>query len=90
LTGFVPSYFQKVVAEQVASSVSGVRLLTNEIEVAALHKIDPEFAQDVVQAMKRCLGGTTSPRRPSGALSDEGEPTPIFPLGLRDLAQPAS
>ena len=45
LTGFVPNYFQKVVAEQIARSVSGVRALTNDIEVTASNRFDPAFAR---------------------------------------------
>jgi len=52
LTGFVPSYFQKLAAAQVAGSVYGIRAVANDIEVKISGRTDPEIARDIAQAMK--------------------------------------
>jgi osmotically-inducible protein OsmY len=51
LAGLVHSYFQKVIAARVATSVYGVKAVANDIEVAS-SRTDPEIARDIVEAMK--------------------------------------
>jgi osmotically-inducible protein OsmY len=55
LTGGVPSYFQKQVAERVAQRVAGVRAVANDIEVqlpSAVQKTDAGIASTALNALK--------------------------------------
>jgi osmotically-inducible protein OsmY len=53
LTGFVHSYAEKLVAENAAKRIYGVRGVANDIEVKpGLERSDPEIARDAVQALK--------------------------------------
>jgi osmotically-inducible protein OsmY len=55
LTGFVPSYTQKIEAERAAKRVAGVKGVANDIEVrlpAIDERPDPEIARDAVNALK--------------------------------------
>lgn len=52
LSGFVPSYYEKDVAEKAAKRVYGVRGVANDIEVKlATTRTDPEIARDVVHEL---------------------------------------
>ena len=58
LTGFVPSYMQKIEAESAAKRVAGVKGVANDIEVrlpAIDERPDPEIARDAVNALKTDL-----------------------------------
>jgi osmotically-inducible protein OsmY len=58
LTGFVPSYTQKIEAERAAKRVDGVKGVANDIEVrlpAIDQRPDPEIARDAVDALKTDL-----------------------------------
>jgi osmotically-inducible protein OsmY len=58
LTGFVPSYAQKFLAEKVAKRVAGVVGVANDIEVrvpAIDQRPDPDIARDAVNALKNQL-----------------------------------
>jgi osmotically-inducible protein OsmY len=58
LTGFVPSYTQKIEAERAAKRVDGVKGVANDIEVrlpAMDQRPDPEIARDAVDALKTDL-----------------------------------
>jgi osmotically-inducible protein OsmY len=58
LTGFVPSYAQKFLAEKVAKRVAGVVGVANDIEVrvpAIDQRPDPDIARDAVNALKSQL-----------------------------------
>lgn len=58
LTGFVPSYAQKLEAERAAKRVAGVKGVANDIEVrlpAIDERPDPEIARDAVNALKTDL-----------------------------------
>jgi osmotically-inducible protein OsmY len=53
LSGFAPTYWDKLEAEKAAKRVYGVRAVANDIEVKPLSKrTDPEIARDVVQALE--------------------------------------
>jgi osmotically-inducible protein OsmY len=52
LTGFTPSYYEKMAAERAAKAVYGVKAVANDIEVkVAGTRSDPEIARDVVHAI---------------------------------------
>jgi osmotically-inducible protein OsmY len=58
LTGFVPTYLQKINAESAAKRVAGVAAIANDIEVrlpAAEHATDPQIARDCLAALKGAL-----------------------------------
>src|SRR5689334_2326856 len=58
LTGFVPSYTQRMEAERAAKRVAGVKGVANDIEVrlpAIDERPDPEIARDAVNALKTDL-----------------------------------
>jgi osmotically-inducible protein OsmY len=55
LTGYVPSYSEKIGAEAAAKRVAGVLAVANDIEVrvpSAAVRTDPEIARDAVAALK--------------------------------------
>jgi osmotically-inducible protein OsmY len=53
LSGFAPTYWDKLEAEKAAKRVYGVRAVANDIEVKPLSKrTDPEIARDAVNALE--------------------------------------
>jgi len=58
LTGFVPTYMQKLNAESAAKRLAGVRAIANDIEVrlpATQRATDPEIARQCLAALKSAL-----------------------------------
>jgi osmotically-inducible protein OsmY len=57
LTGYVPSYWEKVEAEKDAKRVHDVRAVANDLEVKLpLSRTDPEIARDVVRELDSHIG----------------------------------
>jgi osmotically-inducible protein OsmY len=57
LTGFVPSYWEKDIAEKAAKRVYGVKAIANDLEVKLLMtRTDPEIARDVVHELESHVG----------------------------------
>ena len=53
LTGFVPSYWEKVEAEKAAKRVYGVRAVANDLEIKLFwQRTDPEIARDAVHELE--------------------------------------
>jgi osmotically-inducible protein OsmY len=53
LSGFVPTYWEKLEAEKAAKRVYGVKAVANDIEVKLLSKrTDPEIARDVAHELE--------------------------------------
>ena len=53
LTGFVPTYTDKLAAERIVKGVRGVRGVANDIEVRLRHEVtDPELAAEAVRALR--------------------------------------
>ena len=53
LSGFVPSFYEKLEAENAVKRIYGVRAVANDLEVQLKFKrTDPEIARDAVQALE--------------------------------------